>query len=408
MKQEVEKKSAHLNYQKTITMKRFINLLLLSLLGFSGSMLAQDDDIYSTPKDRAATQPTYSNKTQSYDPPQEQRTSPQNPDGRQDQGISENKNYNSDDYYDYEYAARIKRFHRATCIDYYDPFYTNLYFYNGDPYAYGTSIYYGYNWYRPYGYGIHIGIGYGFYDPWYSWYGPGYYYGYGYPAYGYYPYHHGYYGGGHYYEGGGYHSGGYNNRSSVRSTPYQARPGYSSSYASDTRGSMSGANRSSYSPRIITPEADRISRFSGANTPGTANRPSSPSGTGSSPSRFNSYSRTASYPDRRGTESNRPATEYGRPGGNRSDMPSQGRGNYERSSTPTYERGNPSYSRPSSSYERSAPSNSRGASPSYSQPSYNRAPQGGGSYGGGSRGSSGGGGNSGGSRGGSSGGGRHR
>ncbi|RME19196.1 MAG: hypothetical protein D6799_01755 [Bacteroidetes bacterium] len=115
-------------------------------------------------------------------------------------------NYNKDDYYDYEYAARIKRFYNPVSgLGYYDNWYTNYGFY-GVP-NYGNSIYMGYGNYSPYmGYGYSWGnpyYSYGFglgtcwnspyYSPYYGnyWgYFPYYYpyYGYGYTPYSYYPY----------------------------------------------------------------------------------------------------------------------------------------------------------------------------------------------------------------------------
>ncbi len=91
--------------------------------------------------------------------------------------------FNSNDYYDYEYSARINRFHRDNGNrSYYDDCYTNLYVYTGNPFYWGTSIYYGYGWY-PYGYygwgpswRLSFGWGWGSwgfgYDPFwgYSWY----------------------------------------------------------------------------------------------------------------------------------------------------------------------------------------------------------------------------------------------
>ncbi|MBL7931712.1 MAG: hypothetical protein JNL60_07415 [Bacteroidia bacterium] len=55
--------------------------------------------------------------------------------------------YNSDDYYDYEYSARLNRFYNPIGVGYYDGYYTNMYTYNQIPSYYGTSIYtnYGYN-----------------------------------------------------------------------------------------------------------------------------------------------------------------------------------------------------------------------------------------------------------------------
>lgn len=100
-----------------------------------------------------------------------------------------------DDYYDYSYAARIRRFQNPNYgFGYYNNYYTNSYYYNYDPYYYGTSIYSTYNWWGPsitfnygwgnypYGYGwgspYYYGNPYGYYNSWYG--GPNYNYYYGY------------------------------------------------------------------------------------------------------------------------------------------------------------------------------------------------------------------------------------
>jgi len=61
------------------------------------------------------------------------------------------ENYNTDDYYDYSFSSRIKRFHRPMFYsNYYGGIYTDYYWYNTDPFYWGTSIYSGYNWCSPY------------------------------------------------------------------------------------------------------------------------------------------------------------------------------------------------------------------------------------------------------------------
>lgn len=99
--------------------------------------------------------------------------------------------YDPDDYYDYSYASRIRRFHTDVYAGwgYYDPYFTNLYWYDYSPASWGISIYLGYNWwwpgycYRPYWYNPYwydYGWRYGWgwygphyaYDPWYHPYGP--------------------------------------------------------------------------------------------------------------------------------------------------------------------------------------------------------------------------------------------
>ena len=65
----------------------------------------------------------------------------------------------ADDYYDYSFSSRIRRFHRPMYYsNYYGGLYTDYYWYNNDPFYCGTSIYYGYNWNSPY---------YSYYSPYY-------------------------------------------------------------------------------------------------------------------------------------------------------------------------------------------------------------------------------------------------
>ncbi len=111
-------------------------------------------------------------------------------------------NYYNDDYYDYSYSSRLRRFYTpAIGYSYYDPYYTNSYYYDYYPSSWGVSIYSSYNWWAPsyyysapfcYG-GIGISIGYSpIFTPWYSpWYYDRYYPGSYYHGY-YNSYHHGY------------------------------------------------------------------------------------------------------------------------------------------------------------------------------------------------------------------------
>jgi len=98
-----------------------------------------------------------------------------------DAGIVINNYY---DDYDYYYSSRINRFHRSyAAFDYYSPVFTETYWYNYQPYSWGTSIYgrsalgfgftvnfpvYYYGWGTDYWYDYN----YGWYDPYYgsSWY----------------------------------------------------------------------------------------------------------------------------------------------------------------------------------------------------------------------------------------------
>lgn len=68
--------------------------------------------------------------------------------------------YSSDDYYDYGYSARLRRFHGPNFgFSYYNNYYTNSFWYSGYPAHCGVSIYYGYNFWNPH-----------YYDPFYSYY----------------------------------------------------------------------------------------------------------------------------------------------------------------------------------------------------------------------------------------------
>jgi hypothetical protein len=123
------------------------------------------------------------------------------------------KKFNYDDYYDNQYASRIRRFHNpCNGVGYYDSYYTNSYFYNYNPYQYGVSIYNGYNFWGP-SYNNYM------YVPNYNWGG---YYGYG-SNYGY----NSYYGSS---IGIGYSSGYYNNWCNPYSFGYSPYYGYNSFY----------------------------------------------------------------------------------------------------------------------------------------------------------------------------------
>ncbi|MDR4987542.1 MAG: hypothetical protein RG741_01730 [Bacteroidales bacterium] len=113
------------------------------------------------------------------------------------------------DHYDFAYASRIRRFHRSyVSFGYFDPFYTNMFYYTYNPYHFGASIYLGfgpspwffggyygyypmsfynpfwhhYYWRNPwfygpgsywagYHHGFYTGFGYGIWHPYYFGYG---------------------------------------------------------------------------------------------------------------------------------------------------------------------------------------------------------------------------------------------
>lgn len=176
--------------------------------------------------------------------------------------------YNADDYYDYEYSARLNRFYNPIGVGYYDGYYTNMYTYNRVPSCYGTSIYtnYGYNNYwgsmpstqfNNWSVGVSTGWGYGYngynsglyysnYNPWFNdpWYGNGFYGSYGYPMYGwgYDPYGAAYMNG--YYNG--YYNGVYSNvydpYSRVQQLTYAPRTTGAGGYGERNRATASQAS----------------------------------------------------------------------------------------------------------------------------------------------------------------------
>lgn len=163
----------------------------------------------------------------------------------------EGNTYITNHYYfdqaDYYYSARIRRFHRyGVGFSYYDPFYTNMYWYTYDPFHYGVSIYLGYGaldfyypgltyWSWPYRYGYWGGPTYSYWG-WGGSYWAGYHHGYwhGYRA--------GYWSSPYYY--GGYYSDYqyvYNSRD--RSNYYYGHQGSFGSITADGSTSRGSAGR---------------------------------------------------------------------------------------------------------------------------------------------------------------------
>ncbi len=124
--------------------------------------------------------PAYNKKTATYreaiktDTPAAEQTDAVN---AQNDSAEEYSQFDEDDYYDYAYTARLRRFYGPVIYsDYYADYYTNLYWYTHDPFYWGTSIYLGYSWWYP-----------SFYVRWHnpyywSWHNP-YYYSYWHGAY---------------------------------------------------------------------------------------------------------------------------------------------------------------------------------------------------------------------------------
>lgn len=265
-------------------MKQSILVLNLVLLFFISSCATQkqassNDDVYANPKEdrieeakiaaekkaaRDAREKRYNDSIAAVKRAQQEKDDA-NP-------YYKDREFKYDDYYDYEYATRIKRFdNNINGLSYYDNYYTNSYWYNRNPYNYGVSVYNGYSWwgsgynnysynpsisfYMNYGWGNNYGFGgyngYNPYDPYASAYWQGYnngyyngfnngwggypYYGIGY-GYGYNPYGYGYgYGYNPYsypYNGWGYYNG-YDVNSSYTYGPRASHTGNNSPRSSN-------------------------------------------------------------------------------------------------------------------------------------------------------------------------------
>jgi hypothetical protein len=190
-------------------MKTYLSLLVLAVFFLAScssqkdASIAYDDVYYSTKQENNKTS-RKDNKEEAIYTASEVYTSSEYIDTRtsssDDYNYGEENTYSTteyaesefemDDYYDYSYSARIRRFHDPNPgYSYYDNYYTNNYYYEYDPWTYGTSIYSGYNYgYPGYGYyggsSLYFGFGWGGFGwgyPYYGWRYP--YYGWGYPYY---------------------------------------------------------------------------------------------------------------------------------------------------------------------------------------------------------------------------------
>lgn len=143
-----------------------------------------------------------------------------------------------DAYYNYLFSARLRRFHRPYySFGYYNNYFTNMYWYELNPYVWGSSIYLNTGWMLPYEYGgwsgnFYAGLSWGFggYGMGWPYYNHGWPYGYG---------HYNYYGMGYgmyspfygygYYNPFHYHDYYYNSRDSY-SQYYRHRPNRGRNY----------------------------------------------------------------------------------------------------------------------------------------------------------------------------------
>jgi len=109
----------------------------ICLMAVQSAAIAQDD-LYYDPSSAPVKTTTVTTTTTYTEVPNEP--------GNLTKRYDDNDNYSDEDDYAYEYSSRIRRFHRPVqVVDYYDPFFVDLY--NYDPFFLpGASIYtYGYN-----------------------------------------------------------------------------------------------------------------------------------------------------------------------------------------------------------------------------------------------------------------------
>lgn len=194
------------------------------------------------------------------------------------ENFTDSEEMNYDEYYDYAYAVRIKRFHTPVYgVSYYDPYYTDMYYYNYDPFYCGSSIYFGLNWGMGPSWGFNWGFGWGYpgYNSMFSnWYSPFYWgspYSYGYGSYGM-GYNSGYWNG--YYDGGGYYGshwgdensyyGRRTSRGSTNGAGSGKRPIDSDNDGISNRRIAAGGNTSGTNAAVVNPQAGS-SGLGGAN-----------------------------------------------------------------------------------------------------------------------------------------------
>src|SRR6056297_2621420 len=142
----------------------FYFTLLIALFAFTANGFAQYDDVYYNPDtDDYYDGRSSGNNSGSYD--DNNARYEEGYDNGYDNGYDDYA-YEQDEYYDYEYTSRVRRFHRPYYgFDYYDPIYVDLSYY--DPYfhPWGATVLIYDSWGRPsyqrHGWGPAFNIGFG-------------------------------------------------------------------------------------------------------------------------------------------------------------------------------------------------------------------------------------------------------
>jgi hypothetical protein len=140
-------------------MNRLIfSILFVSLVLASCSSLKKangiDDDVYASPKEYRAEEARIALQKKQQEEARVKRYNDSINDLRNalmqkdaNNPYYQDREFSYDDYYDHEYATRLRRFDNPiNGLGYYDNYYTNSYWYNQNPYNYGVSVYNGYGW----------------------------------------------------------------------------------------------------------------------------------------------------------------------------------------------------------------------------------------------------------------------
>ncbi len=180
---------------KTLAYISTLAMIMTLSLGNAQNNVPDDDGIYAPSKTQDNNQAADTQKTTTSTQPANNTQTPQmySQNGGNDSLANQNGSNPGDEYYNpddnnYDYSARIRRYdENMGDWGYYDDVYTNSYWYSGDPYQYGMSIYLGSPWWGPayYGYaynpycywGLGCGWGWGWGLGWGGYWG-GYYPGY--------------------------------------------------------------------------------------------------------------------------------------------------------------------------------------------------------------------------------------
>lgn len=348
-----------------------------------GDPVVHVKEVVVTDKQLERDEPVYYSDEETYGDPQYETPYMDTQSYTDADGRIVNNYYFYGDYYDYSYASRIRRFHRPMGHSYYHDYYTNMYWYNHDPFYWGTSIYVGYGFY-PYS-SWHMGWGWPRRSHWYN---PYYMYGMGYPHYyhGWYSsywtgYRHGYWDG---YYGYPYYGGWYKNSYDENSYYYGPRTGFAGNTGG---GGITGSGRpgtfgQKYEEAIAAQnqgrEADQISRGSrpvtsqegrtAGTTPASGTRPSlqEPDRTGSREAgTLREGQRTTASPAEGRQVYERPSTDRSDEG-SRTVAPNQRSYEYNRESS----RQAPAYERPDAQRQQAQPAQ-RQPQP-YSSPRYTK------------------------------------